>query len=421
MHILYLHQYFVTPESSGGTRSYEFARRLVGRGHKVTLITSQAMLSEAWRTSGSTLRRPLEGIDVVVIQVPYSNHMAFSERIQAFLKFAGWAGWEVMKHPGDLIFATSTPLTIALPGLLGSLFHRIPLVFEVRDLWPSLPIAIGALKNPLLRRAAQALEWMAYQGAEHVVALSEGMAEGVRRRGIPQERVTVIPNGADLQVFGVSKEVGRAFRERHLPWLKEHQPLVVYAGTFGIINGVGWMVELAAAMASRAPEVRFLMVGGGVEGEKVLALAREKGVLEKNLWILPSLSKGEMPGLMSAATLCSSWVIPQPAFWNNSANKFFDALAAGRPVAINHEGWQADLLRETGAGVVLPQSDPRQGALILADFLEDESRVREAGRQARLLAETRFDRDLLANQFMDLLEAVEKRKGRGRRPDEEKG
>lgn len=383
---------------SGGTRSYEMARRLVAAGHQVEMITSRREaaddIARDWQETEES------GIHVHWLPVPYANTMSYRERIGAFFKFASGAARKAASLPADVVFATSTPLTIALPGIYAARRQGIPMVFEVRDLWPELPIAVGALRNPILKWAARCLEWIAYHASAHIVALSPGMAAGVMRRGIPAERITVIPNSSDVDSFEVPSERGATVRERL--GLPSAQPLIVYTGTFGLVNGVGYLVELAAAMQAIAPEVRFLLVGQGAEAPKITQRAQELGVLNHTLWIWGPLPKSEMPDLLAAATVATSVFVPLKPMWNNSANKFFDALAAGKPVAINYGGWQADLLQETGAGIVLPPDDIEQAARLLADFVQDTARLQQAAAAARDLAHTRFSRDTLAAQ----LEAV---------------
>src|SRR5690625_3260213 len=155
MKIIYLHQYFNTPEMSGGTRSYEMARRLVTAGHEVHMITSWRDPDRADENWFETVEA---GVNVHWLPVPYSNHMSYGERIKAFSRFAHQAGTKAKELQGDVIFATSTPLTIAIPAISASKKHKVPMVFEVRDLWPELPIAIGALNNPILKWAAKRLE-----------------------------------------------------------------------------------------------------------------------------------------------------------------------------------------------------------------------------------------------------------------------
>ena len=399
MRVVYLHQYFRTPDMSGGTRSYEMARRLVRRGWHVDLITSDQSPDPAaptWRTTD------VDGITVHWTPVSYSNRMDFGARVGAFLRFAWRSARRAASIPADVIFASSTPLTIALPAAWAASRQGVPMVFEVRDLWPELPIAVGALRSPLTRGAAVALERFAYARASHIVALSEGMKAGVARAGYPAERVTVIPNSCDTEMFDVPPTAGESLR-RELPWLGS-RPLVLYAGTVGSINGVGYLVRVAAAAHTLAPEVRFAVVGDGRELAQVRAAAEQAGVLGSSFHLIPAVPKREMSRWLSAATLATSLFMDLPAMWSNSANKFFDALAAGRPVMLNYEGWQADLVRTEGAGFAVPPTDATSAAALLTARLADGAWLKSARASARRLAYGAFSRDLLAQQLGDVLE-----------------
>lgn len=383
----------------GITRSYEMARRLVSQGHKVHMVTSYrdlgALKIKGWYETEEA------GIQVHWLPVPYSNHMSYPERIKAFLKFASGAARKAASLDGDIIFATSTPLTIALPAVYAAKRKRVPMVFEVRDLWPEVPIAMGALKGRSAITSARWLEHFAYKNSVQIVALSPGMRDGIIKTGYPAERVHVIPNGADLELFGVPSEVGMAFRKKHL-WLQD-RPLVVYTGTLGRVNGVSYLVKLAAATKACAPEVRFLAVGTGVEEDKVRNLAEQLAVLDDNFFMIDSVPKTEVPAILSAADLATSLVIDLKELWANSANKFFDGLAAGTPFAVNHGGWQADMLQETGAGIVLDAHDIDRAKDTLLQALQDKAWLESAGRKARQLAEERFARDKLAKELEDIL------------------
>jgi glycosyltransferase involved in cell wall biosynthesis len=344
----------------------------------------------------------VEGIHVHWICVPYSNKSSYGERIKAFVHFAWAAARKAYQVGGDVVFATSTPLTIALPGIYASRRLNIPMVFEVRDLWPELPVAVGAIKNPLLIKLAKWLERFTYRHSSRVVALSPGMADGVNETGYPMDKISIIPNGADLDLFRSDRDAGGAFLAKY-PNLTGG-PLVVYAGTLGIINGVGYIVDIAAQMRRIDPAVRFLIVGDGKDSVFIKQKATDLGVLGHNLWMLPPVAKSEMPALLSAATVATSLFIDLPEMWNNSANKFFDALAAGKPIMINYQGWQARLLAESGAGIVVPPASPDKAAKMLFDLLCDERRMKDAQTAARQLAETHFNRDVLAAQVLSLLE-----------------
>mgnify|MGYP006274883559 CR=1 FL=1 len=397
MKVLYLHQYFNTPEMSGGTRSFEMARRWVAMGHEVAMVTS-------WREDGG--RRGWfvtneSGIRVHWLQVPYSNEMGYRERIAAFLEFAIGAARKAASLPADVVFATSTPLTIAIPGVWAKRQRQVPMVFEVRDLWPELPIAVGALKNPLARAAARWLERFAYRNADHVVALSPGMRDGVTKTGFPDSEVTVIPNSADLELFHPSNADRDRFRQEH-PEIGEG-PLVVYTGTMGRINGVGYLARVAAAAYAQGSSANFVVVGSGREEAGIRNQAEELGVLGRNFHMFPPVPKQEMSDVLAAADLALSLFIDLEPMWANSANKFFDALASGTAVAINYGGWQAELLGETGAGIVLPPDDTGEAAARIEAFLAAPAAVRSAAKAARRLAEERFDRDKLSGDLETVL------------------
>lgn len=397
MRITYLHQYFNTPEMAGGTRSYEMARRLVAMGHEVNLITS-------WREDDGRqgwFETEEAGIRVHWLPVPYSNAMSYRERIQAFFKFAWGAARKAASLPADVVFATSTPLTIALPGAYVARRQGIPMVFEVRDLWPEVPIAMGALKNPVTRTLARRLEKFAYLRSDHVVALSPGMRDGVVRAGFSADNISVIPNSADLDFFDPARADSERFRTQY-PELGR-DPVVVYTGTMGAINGVTYLPRIAAAARDQGLAAQFVVVGRGMEASKVRAEAESLRVLGDNFHLYPPVPKAEIANVLAAADVTLSLVINLETLWENSANKFFDGLASGTPVAINYGGWQADLLQETGAGLVLPPDNPREAAQQLGEFLAEPRQVECARRAARSLAETRFSRDMLASQLESVL------------------
>jgi glycosyltransferase involved in cell wall biosynthesis len=397
MRIVYIYQYYCNPQMAGGSRAYEHARRLVARGHTVHVITAD--ISPGKRSLG--WRRTLEdGVHVHWFSVPYSNKMSYARRIRAFVEFMVLAAAKATRLKADLVFATSTPLTVAVPGVIAARLRRVPFVFEVRDLWPEVPIEMGALRHPAARRLAGALASFAYRNAEEVIALSPGMAAGVTARR-PGTRTTVIPNAADLALFDVEPDAVHRFRAEHR-WLGD-RPLIIYTGALGAVNGVDYLVRAARRMRDLDPQVQFLVVGHGKEWDDTARLAAEYGLLDETFHMWEKVPKAQLPVILGAATMSTSLVRPIRALWDNSANKFFDALAAGRPIAINYGGWQADALRESGAGLILDPSDADAAAITLAGHVRDELWLKEAREAAYRLAVEQFSRDLLFERFEAVL------------------
>lgn len=419
MRIAYLHQYFNTPSQSGSSRTYELAKQMANRGHDVHIITSDRSHTAG---AGQWTTTMIEGFTVHSVGNPYNSSYAATERISSFLRFAFIASPRARAVNADIVFATSTPLTIAIPGLFATLFRRTPLVLEIRDLWPDIPIALGYLQNPLMRIAARTLELISYRYAAHIIALSPGMKDGIRRRGIAENHISVIPNAADIAMFDTPAKEIAAWRAEQT-WLGD-SPLVTHCGAIGHVNGVEYLVHLAAAAHELDPSIKFAAIGEGPRRQQLIELATTAGVLNRNFFVLDPAPKHQMPAIFGASTISTVLVIPVPELQHNSANKFFDTLAARRPVAINYGGWQAELIRKHEVGLTLSPTDPVRSAHQVVDLINDADLLRTTGESARTLAH-QFDRTILSRELIDILEHIAKTRTRAsrfrsRRPRQER-
>ncbi len=401
MDVLYFHQYFATRRRSTATRSYELARRLVDRGHRVTIVSRDTRMLEAGRDARPpgrlVARERVDGIDVLFLNVPYANRYPTPVRLASFTAFtmaAGVAG--ALERRPDVVFASSTPLTIGLAGLATARLKRVPFVFEIRDLWPAVPVQLGALKSRAAIRSAEWLERRLYAGAERIVVLSEGAQQDLARRGIPREKLALIPNASDLDVFrpGV---VDEGFRGKHG---LEDRFVALYTGAMGRANGLDQLVD--AAVALKGSRVTIVALGDGGERPRLERRVRELGL--ENLRFLPSVAKDELAGIVGAADVTLTIFAPYPVLETNSPNKFFDSLAAGKPPVVNLDGWLRRLVEANDAGVWAPAGDPERLAEVLAELSDDPERVERMGRNARALAEREFSRDLMAERLARVLE-----------------
>jgi glycosyltransferase involved in cell wall biosynthesis len=328
--------------------------------------------------------------------------MPYRQRVRAFLTFAWRAARKAAELRGDIIFATSTPLTIAIPAVYAARRSRVPMVFEVRDLWPAVPIAIGAIRNPVTRTAAKWLERFAYRNASRIVALAPGMRDEIVATGYPAEHVAVIPNGCDLDTF-VDEGSGHGLRRHHV-WLG-NRPLLVFTGTFGLVNGMDYLVRLAQAIDRIDSEVRVVAVGTGREFDRTRQLAQDARVLNKNLFLRGQLPRRETAAWTLAADMTLALFTGPDVVWRDAVqNKFFDSLAAGRPVANNFAGWQSRVAVEAGAGLILSATDVEAAARDVVSVIRDRRWLEQAGQAARNLAVRRFNRDLLAADLTRLLD-----------------
>ena len=379
MRIIYLHQYFTTPERVGGIRSYEMARRLVAKGHEVHLLTSSNVPSETTSWSESEV----EGIKVHSLPIPYSNQQSNAKRISTFLSFALGATRKARTLNADVVFATSTPLTITIPGVLVSKLKGIPMVFEVRDLWPEAPIAMGALNSSWAIRGAEWLERTAYRNASQVVALSPGMAEGVIKGGVPQDRVTVIPNACDLELFRPDLE-GQEFR--HKLGLEE-KTVFTYFGTMGPANGLGFVLGAAAELKRRGRDDIAIVLHGNGKERPDLELRKMHDKLDNVIFSEWNLHREELARFVAMADVCLTIYKNVPVLYTCSPNKMFDAFSAGKPVLTNMPGWLCSLVENNEAGMFVQPDDVEDFADKI-EHLTDHPGLRALyGQNARKLAE----------------------------------
>lgn len=402
MRVLYLHQYFATPESNGGTRSYEMAKRFIANGHEVMFVTTSAFLSSNYTFKNGWNKIQIEGIHLHVYHLPYSNKDSFIKRIWKFIRFSYLSTLKSLSIKADVVLATSTPLTIAIPAVIYSKLKKIPMVFEVRDLWPELPVAVGVIKNPILIKLAQCLEKFAYKNSTRLIGLSPGMCDGIIKQGISPNKITLATNSCDTALFDVSKNIGIEYIKDKLSFINGRK-IVVYTGTFGLINKVTYLPKLAKKMKFIDSNICFIAVGDGMEKEQVIQEAKELNVLDDNLFILPPVPKTEIVKLLSAADLSLSLFGPIEEMWHNSANKLFDALASQTPIAINYGGWQKDFIDKYSCGLILDPNDHIAACESISSFLSNQKAYDKATASCKELAYNHFSRDIMAERVENTL------------------
>ncbi|VFR97128.1 Glycosyltransferase [plant metagenome] len=410
MRVLYFHQHFVTPYGAGAIRSYAMARELLARGHQVTMVCGSMQggntgLSGPFK-SGQR-RGTVDGIDVIELDLSYSNKDGLVKRTGTFLKFSLRSIGLAFSENYDVLFSTTTPLTAGIPGIFARWLRGRPFVFEVRDLWPELPRAMGVIKSPLVLGLMSALEWASYRSAHRLVGLSPGIVEGIAHRGVAKEKITLVPNGCDLDIFDGAAE----------PWRPEgiapSDLMAVFAGTHGVANGLDAVLDAAAVLKQRGRgDIKILLIGQGKLKPALQARAHREGL--DNVVFHDPVGKGRLACLMASTDLGLQILDNVPAFYyGTSPNKFFDYIAAGVPVLNNYPGWLATMIQESRCGFAVPPADPAAFADALEQAAQDRPALREMGQNSRRLAEREFDRALLSARWVDWVVAAGE-SGRGR-------
>jgi glycosyltransferase involved in cell wall biosynthesis len=384
--ILYIHQYFSPRSGKTGTRSIEQALAMRAAGHEVVVLTTACHIppGEVPPGKGRICRGRVSGIPAIVLKIPYDQRMGHLRRVWSFLTFMAWGSWLALTEPRcDLVFATSTPLTVGIPALLCKAWRRIPFVFEVRDLWPEVPIALGVIRRGGLARLLESLEKLLYRTAECVVAVNEGVAGVVRRKGA--RRVIVVPNACDTDLFRPDRD-GSWFRREHG---LEGKVVCIHAGAMGRVNHLGIVLDAAAALRDD-DRLRFVLIGGGGEMPRLQARVTRERLT--NALLLEGMPKTRLADVLATADVGLMTVLPIPILEMNCANKFFDYLAAGLPIVLNYGGWQADLLKKHDCGLAAPMGDTGAFVAAIRELADSPQRRARLGSNARRLAEMDLDR-----------------------------
>jgi glycosyltransferase involved in cell wall biosynthesis len=417
MNIIYIHQHFTTPEIGGGTRSYEFSRYLIENKHKVTLIcgTSRLEGKTGKRLSKFITRFNIDGIELLIIKARYSQAFGYFRRVLSFFIFIFGACLAVFKiKKPDIIVASSTPLSVAIVGIFGKIIHRIPFVFEVRDLWPEYIVDYGILKNKFIIVPLKWLSRLAYNVAINIIVTSPKMSDRISEYyKIPQSKIVCIPIGADLHLV---EDIESSKIEEYRRKLKTDNKFIIgYTGTLGFVNNIYYILELAYQMNSDT-DIQFIIVGDGKEKQKLIDEVERKKL--SNVIFMERVSRQELFTILNLIDLAIISTNPykengEPHInaQDNFSNKFFDYLAASKPIAINSYGVIADYIVKYNCGKVLNPSSIKDAVKTITELRLSSDLVKSMGKNSYKLAQTNFDRHKMAESFQDnLLQAIQDNK-----------
>jgi len=404
MKILYFHQYFRTRKGSGGTRSYEFAKYLTSKGHQVTVVyalsdKTSSILEGEYKKG---LKRGIyEGINLIEFDLFYSNKMSFLKRSFIFLKYSMKSIRLAFKEDYDILFATSTPLTAGIPGIVMKLFRKKKFVFEVRDLWPELPKEMGVIKNKGILALMSMLEWLSYRMADACVGLSPGIVKGIQKRRKRNGRIEMIPNASDTDLFFPQKE-----SKTIIPGCSESDFVAIFTGAHGIANGLNSVIEVAGKVEkSGMDQIKFVFIGDGMQKPSLIEKVKE---LELNNCIfLEPVSKEYLRRYLNASDIGLMILANIPAFYyGTSPNKFFDYLAAGLPILVNYPGWMSEIIKKNQCGVSVEPENPEKFASVLIELSTNNDLLKEMGSKARKVAEKEFSRSNICSKFEKFLISI---------------
>ena len=408
MRIAYVSHYFVPEIAAPSVRLHGFSRYWAASGHRVTVLTGfpnhpTGIIPPEYRGRLSQQER-IDGIRVLRNWLYATPNRGFALKTLGHLSFMMTAVAIGLPRlgPVDVVIASSPTFFTAISAWVISRLRRVPMVFEVRDLWPAVFVDLGVLRNPLLIKTLEAMELFLYRQSAAVVPVTEAFRQAIVKRGIPAEKVHVIPNGADIETYRRNID-GRPMRAK----LGLSDKFVVsYMGSHGISHGLSAVLDAAALHRHRA-DILYLLVGEGAEKEMLQAKRDSLGL--DNVRMLPHQPPEAMPELYAASDLCLVPLRDVPIFETFVPSKLFEILAMGRPIIGSVRGEARSILERSGGAMLIPPEDP--AALVSAiDSLRKEPARRTAmGRAGRTFVEANYSHGALAERYLQVLKSVTSR------------
>ena len=379
MRVIYVHQYFQTPEEGGAIRSYHLATGLVDAGIEVEMITAHGRDYYDFRK--------VDGIKVHYLPVAYQHTFGTFERIWSFLRFVSQAKKLIRRLPRpDLLYITSTPLTVGSIGLWAKRTLAIPYIFEVRDLWPEAPIQVGVIRNKWVKQALYRWEEKIYRQALQIVALSPGIRNYIIKK-MPTAQPVLIPNFSDTTFYSPAKKNDSTLRK----WGLADKFTLAYTGALGKVNALDLFLYLAKAAKDQGKDWQFVIMGQGAREKELKQLAKDLQLANVNFF--PFGNKERVRELLSLTDMAYISFDNLPVLRTNSPNKFFDALAAGKAIVTNHKGWVTNLVKEHQLGCCHHPEDHKKAVQKIADFADHPSSLQAAQKRARAMAENHFSKE----------------------------
>ena len=402
MHILLIHQAFVSSQEAGGTRHYELARYLVEQGHHVTVITS-TMSYMTGQTLPSVqgkrvVRENLDGIEVVRVWAYTVLHRSFFTRAVSFLSFMISSFLVALQVKNvDIVWGTSPPIFQAATACLVARLKRALFVFEVRDLWPDAVIEAGGLRNPMLIWPSRGLERFLYHHADHLIVNSPGFIPHLCRCAVPEDKIDLVPNGVEVAMFDPADRGKTVRQELGL----EGKFIALYTGAHGLANDLE-TVLLAAKHLEARHDIVFVLVGDGKERPNLIRLADELGL--PNVRFVSAQPKACMPAFLAAADVCIAILKAIPMHTTTYPNKVFDYMAAGRPTVLAIDGVIREVIETADGGTFVQPGNPEELAEAVLFYYRDPDLCHHHGQNARRYVATYFDRQEHALKLQFALE-----------------
>lgn len=407
MKILLLHQYYLEDDDHGGSRWNEINRKWTEEGHQVQVIAGMMHYTSSEKRAeykGKLFKKKTQGaVEVMRCHVSESYNANFVGRLWAYFSFVFssiWAGLFIVKGKYDVIIVTSPPLFVGISGYVISLFKRTPYVFEIRDLWPESAIDTGVVTNKFIIKLAYALEKFIYKKATLINVLTPAFRDTlIHKKGIAEDKIIFIPNAAD---FSLSDDLVQNFDVKDF---KDRNDLndkfvITYVGAHGVANHLDQILETAILL--KDTNVLFLLIGDGMEKPRLIKKAKVENI--QNVHFINPVPKAEVFKYILASDMGTSVLKNVETFKTVYSNKTFDYMACKKPILMAIDGVSRDLVEKADAGIFVQPENPEDFAIKIKQYLPNPSELIRQGENGYQFAKDNFDRMVLANRYLNLIQ-----------------
>jgi glycosyltransferase involved in cell wall biosynthesis len=400
MRILLINQAFVSPDEPGHTRHFEMAKFLQSHGHDLVIVASDSNYQTGQRTvahKGVFAEQNFEGVRVLRSYIYPALHRSYLWRIVSFFSFMFSSVWTALQVKDvDLVMGTSPPIFQAVSAWFVALIRRKPFLLEVRDLWPEFGVSMGVLKNPVVIASARWLERFLYARATHILVNSPAYKEYMIGKGVPENKVTYIPYGTDVDMFNPRVDGSSIRAELGL----DDKFVVLYAGALGQANDIDTILRAAERLKDEE-KIRFVIFGDGKERGRLQSEAERMKL--SNLIFAGVRPKKDMPMVVASADVCLAILQDIQMFRTTYPNKVFDYMAAGRATVLVIDGVSRELIESSYGGAYVQPGDSDLLAETILDLSKNVDIVKQMGLNAREYLVEHLDRRDKLNETLELL------------------
>ena len=400
LNILFITDNFPPEVNAPATRTYEHAKRWVQQGSTVKVITCAPNFPQGKLYPGYKNKfyqtEDMDGIKVIRVWSYMTSNKGFFLRILDYISFAFSAFWAGLLNPCDVFVATSPQFFTTFPAYLLSLIKRKPWFFEVRDLWPESVRSVGAMnKESKILDVLERIELFLYSQSKRVIVVTEAFKENLIQRKIPSEKIVVIPNGCNTELF-FPREPDK-FLKRNLGL--EGKIVLSYIGTHGMAHGLEFIVR--AFQNLDISKFVLLLVGDGAEKSRLIDLVNNEEMRGVNF--LPPISKEEVPRYLSVCDICIVPLIKSPTFLTVIPSKIFETAAMGKPILLGVDGQAREIVEKYGCGIFFEPEN--SGSFLTAIEQIQDTQIQTKLKSGCQALVRNYNRDALADQMLNTLES----------------